>query len=154
MGETLMASSLQTSNGSKATPATLTSMRRAMDSFFDTMFFSEVHFDVATNPPVNLSENDGTYTLECSLPGYRKEDVEVEARGDAITITSSIRREEHEEKRRYHRHEIERRAFARTVALSGETDPDTIKASFQDGLLQVTMRPSKPVASKSIQISG
>jgi HSP20 family protein len=149
-----MANPLKTIDGDIGTPATLTSMRRLMDSMFDTMLLPDLRFELGTEPAVNLSEKNGTYTLECALPGYRKEDITIEARGDAITITGSAGRDEREERPRYHRHEVERRAFTRTIALPSEIDPESIAAKFENGLLEITMRPNKRVVTKTIPIAG
>ncbi len=131
----------------------IAAMRRAMmRSFFDPITLPEMALD--TMPAVNLYEKDGTYTLECAVPGYRKEDIKVDASGDVVTIGGSYERENSDEKAHYHRREVRRGSFTRSIALPQEIDPDKVTAKITDGMLTVTLRPSKAVRSKAIPVTA
>jgi HSP20 family protein len=82
-------------------------------------------------PAVNLYESDGTYTLECAVPGYGKDDITVDARADRVTIAGAYSRE------------IGVHTFARTIVLPEEIDADRVAAKLVDGLLTIVLRASK-----------
>lgn len=98
-------------------------------------------------PPVDVIEEEDEVVVTMELAGGRKEDVEVECRGDSLWIRGEKRRERsgHEEHRRY----VERTfgAFERTVPLPATVDPDSVETSFADGVLTVRIR--KRPASES-----
>lgn len=128
------------------------SMRQMMDSLFEARGFPGFATDL--EPAINLFEKDGTYTVECALPGYKKDDITVEARGDQVTISGSYSQEKTEDKNRYHRHELRHGSFSRTIALPQEVDPDHVTANLENGMLKVTLQPTKTIASKKIPVTG
>jgi HSP20 family protein len=132
--------------------ASFTTMRRAMvHSLLEPIVARTFEIDIV--PAVNLYEKGGFYTLECALPGYKKNDITVEANGDTVTISGSFSQEKTDEKQ-YHRRELRRGSFIRTVGLPQEIDSDKVTAIFENGILTVTLSPTKAVKAKSIPISG
>lgn len=126
-------------------------MRQMMDSLFDTATFPEI---ATSEPAINLYEKDGTYTVECAVPGYKKDDIKVEARGDQVLISASYSQEKSEDKNQYHRREIRQGSFSRMIALPQEVDPDQVTAKLEDGMLKITLRPTKAIKSKTIPVTA
>jgi HSP20 family protein len=125
--------------------ATFDAARRAM---FPSEYIKPV-------PAANLWEKDGTYTLECALPGYRKDDLKVDVHGNTVTLSGSYEFEKKEEGRAYyHRHELRQGSFKRNFVLPGEIDPESITASYHDGILIVKQRLLKTMPTKAIAIKG
>lgn len=152
-----MASLVKKANGT--TPAfedpftAFNAMRRAMmHSFFEPIVAPELAGEMV--PAINLYEKDGTYVVECALPGYKKDDITIEASGDTLTITGTYSSEKAEEKPHYHRREMRHGSFARTIALPQEVDAEKIAATFENGLLKVTLPAAKAIKAKSIPITG
>lgn len=128
------------------------SMRQMMDSLFDSTTLPE--FRNALEPAVNLYEKDGTYTLECAVPGYKKDDITVEARGDQVMISGKYSQEKTEEQNQYHCREMRQGSFMRTVGLPQEVDPDQVAAKLENGMLRITLHPTKSIKSKTIPVTG
>jgi HSP20 family protein len=124
-------------------------MRRWMDSFVD---FPALPEFAEFEPGVNVYEKDGTYTVECAVPGYRKDDISVEARGDQVTISGSFSHET-EHKNHYHRKELRQGSFTRVVDLPEEIDPEHVDARLENGMLKITLRPTHAVKAKNIPIT-
>ena len=127
-------------------------MRQMMDSFFDSATFPGMRAEL--EPAVNLYEKDGTYTIECAVPGYKKDDITVEARGDQVTISGSYSQEQNEKKNEYHRRELRQGSFTRTIALPQEVDPEKVVAKLESGMLKITLQPMKAIKSKTIPVTG
>jgi HSP20 family protein len=125
-------------------------MRRWMDSFVD---FPALPEFAEFEPAVNVYEKDGVYTVECAVPGYKKDDISVEARGDEVTISGSYSRES-EHKNHYHRKELRQGSFTRVVELPEEIDPEHVDAKLENGMLKIALRPTHPVKAKSIPITA
>lgn len=127
-------------------------LRQMMDSLFEGAPLPDI--GQMSGPAINLYEKDGTYMIECAVPGYKKDDVKVEARGDQVVISGSYSQEQNEEKNQYHRRELRQGSFTRTVVLPQEVDPDRVTAKLEDGMLKIELHPTKAIKSKTIPVIG
>jgi len=90
-------------------------------------------------PAVEVSESNGKLHVQAELPGLPPEEVRVEIGDDEIVIQGE-RRVEHEENRRgVRRTEREYGVFYRTIPLPEGAQVDQAKASFRNGLLEITV---------------
>ena len=123
-------------------------------SMFDDFFRNDIErfkgFDGTKGqvPAVNVSENETAFSLEVVAPGFAKGDFKLHVDEDMLTISSEAE-EKHEEKEgeRMIRKEYRRSAFSRSFTLPEIVDAEKISATYQDGLLQVSL-PKKEVVEK------
>ena len=95
--------------------------------------------DAGWLPAVEVSESNGKLHVQAELPGLSPEEVRVEI-GDHEIVIQGERRVEHEENRRgVRRTEREYGIFYRTIPLPEGAQVDHAKASFRNGLLEVTV---------------
>ena len=88
----------------------------------------------------DIKEKDNEYILEAELPGFKKEDVDVEVADGYLTISAS-RNYEHEEKDKEGNFVMRERrsgSFKRSYDTTG-IDTANIKASFENGVLTLEM---------------
>jgi HSP20 family protein len=90
-------------------------------------------------PKVDVVDCENEVLVKAEIPGVEKKDLDISVGEDSITIKGSTRREEKEEKGDYYRCEIARGAFSRTVALPATVDGTKARASFKDGMLELTL---------------
>ena len=101
-------------------------------------------------PPMDLVEADDHFLLKADLPGLGEEDVSIELRDNALTI-SGERKSEHEARERgWYRVERATGKFSRSLSLPDGIDPDAVTASFDKGVLEVWI--PKPEARKPRRI--
>lgn len=123
--------------------------------FFGDPFFSEASTAVAAFGTDVTDEGDA-YKLTADLPGFKKEDIQIEAENGILTISAERREETKEEdkKGRYLRRERTYGSYKRSFDLS-EVDDDNITAKYEDGVLTLEL-PKKTVpeleSKKSIAI--
>jgi HSP20 family protein len=102
-------------------------------------------------PAMDLVEADDHFLLKADLPGLGEEDVAIELRDNALTI-SGERKSEHETRERgWYRVERATGKFSRSLSLPDGVDPDAVTASFDRGVLEV--RIPKPEAKKPRRIA-
>jgi HSP20 family protein len=81
--------------------------------------------------------------VRADLPGLNKDDVKVDVTEDSITIQGERKREQEEEREGVYRSERAYGSFYRVIPLPEGTIADQAKATFKDGVLEVTM-PAPP----------
>jgi HSP20 family protein len=102
-------------------------------------------------PAMDLVESEDHFLLKADLPGLGEEDVNIEIRDNALTV-SGERKAEHEHRERgWYRVERSFGQFSRTLTLPEGVDADAVEASFDRGVLEV--RIPKPEQRKPRRIS-
>lgn len=92
----------------------------------------------------DITEKDGTYILEADLPGFKKEDINVDIDKDCLTITAEHKSEEKEENAdSYIRRERYYGSYTRSFNVKG-IDTEAITAAYNDGVLTLTMPKKEP----------
>jgi HSP20 family protein len=142
------------------------SLHRSMNELFDHFFrdfggaFEQPAWSRAStalvSPSVDIAETDSEIAITADLPGLEEKDIEVSLDNDVLTIRGS-RKEEREEKRKnYHLMERSYGSFQRTLHVPAGVDKDKVKASFKNGVLNVTLPklPEAKAARRKIEISA
>jgi HSP20 family protein len=90
--------------------------------------------------------------LELATPGFEPKEINVEVAG--ATVTVSGRRSETVEQKdvKYHRREMRRGGFTRTVTLPQDLDAEAVSATIDKGVLKVELTPIKPIAPRKIEV--
>ena len=118
---------------------------------FDTLFETGRSHQQRWVPAMDLVEADDHFLLRADLPGMSEEDVSIELRDNALTISGERKAEHEQSERGWVRVERQYGAFSRSLALPEGIDPDAVTASFDKGVLEV--RIPKPEQRKPRRIS-
>jgi HSP20 family protein len=101
-------------------------------------------------PAIDLHEEGERYVLRADLPGLSEQDVKIEVEDQVLTV-SGERHTQHEESREgYHRVERASGSFSRSVRLPRGVEAASIEASFDKGVLEVSI--PKPAESKPTRV--
>lgn len=90
-------------------------------------------------PRLNVSETDDAIRIEAELPGVAADDIEVELVDDVLTISGEKKTEQETKDERYHVMERSYGSFARSITLPFAVKPDQVQASFENGVLTITV---------------
>ncbi len=104
-------------------------------------------------PKVDVVERDEDILVKAELPGVDKKDLDVSVTDNTLTIKATTREETEKEEGEYHRHEIVSGSFARSILLPAEVDGDKAKATFKDGLLELTIPKVAKAKRRKIEVS-
>ncbi len=100
------------------------------------------------SPRVEAFQKGDRFIVRAELPGLKKDDVQVDMTEDAITIHGE-RHEEHEhEKGGYYRSERQYGEFYRSVPLPEGVITESAQASFNNGVLEISMQASPAEANR------
>ncbi|MXR42532.1 Hsp20 family protein [Halobaculum sp. WSA2] len=106
--------------------------------------------------PVDLLERDGEFVVVADLPGFGDEDVEVTVSGRTLTLRAESDDEETSAGAapdgQYHRRERRRRSVTRRVQLPDEVNESEATATYDHGVLTVTLPKREPDSGDGTQI--
>lgn len=120
-----------------------------MDDFFYPLNRRDsVSFNSAM-PSVDIYEKDDKVYFEVEVPGFDKENLNVDVKGKVITL-SGEKKEETEEKGESYRRERKYGSFERSFQLGFEAGDDAVEAKYENGILTVTI--TKPVEQQKKKI--
>lgn len=105
-------------------------------------------------PAMDIAEDDDRYVITLELAGAKKDDVTVEVHDGVLTVRGEKRseREETREQSRY----VERRygSFSRAFTLPSNADPNKVDASFNEGVLTVTLAKAAEGKARTVAIQS
>ncbi len=104
-------------------------------------------------PSVDLEDKGKEYALTADLPGFKKEDVDIEVTDDLVTIHAKKTQTEEEKKKNYVRRERAAQTFYRRIMLPEPVRSDEAKASLNNGTLEITLPKKEPKETKKLTIA-
>ena len=101
----------------------------------------------------DVIEKDNCYQLEAELPGFNKEDINIDLKNDTLTISASHseNKDEKDENGKYIRRERRNSSYQRSFHVEG-LKPDDIIAQYRNGVLTVNV-PKKEALPEKEEIS-
>jgi HSP20 family protein len=103
-------------------------------------------------PRVDISETDKEFHIKAEIPDVKKEDVKVSVENGVLTVRGEKKRESEEKGKKYHRIERQYGSFVRSFTLPDTVDESKIKASFAEGILNLTLQKTEHHKPKSIEV--
>lgn len=104
-------------------------------------------------PATDLIESDSHYVLRADLPGVSEDDITVELDRNVLTIAGE-RKSEHEDRTAgYYRVERSSGSFRRSVRLPEGIDAAAITATFDKGVLEVSVPKPELAKPQKVQIT-
>jgi HSP20 family protein len=106
------------------------------------------------SPKIDVFEKNNCLVTRVDLPGMKKEDVSVEVTDGHLALSGERKREIEEKKDDDYRSEREYGSFYRVVPLPEGVTLEDVKATFSDGVLEVSVPlPARPEAkARKVQI--
>jgi len=105
-------------------------------------------------PAINIWANDEGQFINTEMPGFKTEDIDINATADTLTISGSRKVDDMGEGSRYHRNERGYGEFKRTVQLPFMIDTASVKASFKNGVLAIHLQRAESDKPKKIAVKS
>ncbi|HTZ85552.1 MAG TPA: Hsp20/alpha crystallin family protein [Solirubrobacteraceae bacterium] len=126
-------------------------VNRLFGTFFDTQTRTGNGSLRRWIPAMDLVEEGEEYVLRADLPGLGEDDVNVELDDNVLTISGERSTEHSEQREGYRRIERASGSFSRSLTLPDGVDPESVKANFEHGVLEV--RVPKPEQRKPRRVA-
>ena len=107
-------------------------------------------------PSANIKENEDSFGIELVVPGFKKDAFKVEVHERNLTISAEEKSASEEKTETFLRKEYSFGSFSRSFRLPNTVDSDKIEASYEDGVLNLTIpkkEEAKPKEPKLILIN-
>jgi HSP20 family protein len=104
--------------------------------------------------PVDIRQTESEFVIEASVPGFKPDEVEVTFEEGMLTIKGQRSSEAEETKGQYVRRERRHASVYRQVGLPAEVRADEISASFDNGVLRVTVPRAQKAQPKRIPVTA
>jgi HSP20 family protein len=104
-------------------------------------------------PPVDIYEDAQKVVLKLEVPGIEEKDLDVRVENHTLTVKGERKFEAEEKEQNFHR--IERRygSFYRAFTLPSTVDTETVKASYNAGVLKLELDKKAEAQPKQIKIN-
>ena len=107
------------------------------DDMFDDHFFTKRENQIMKT---DVKEKDGNYILEIDLPGYTKENIDLNLNEEYLTVSAEMSTEtdDSNEKEKYLHKERFYGKCSRSFYVGENITEEDINASFKNGILSIT----------------
>ena len=94
--------------------------------------------------PLDFIDEGDHYNIHAELPGFTKENVDVQINSDGMTIRAKKETEKEDKKKNYLHRERAYSAFERSVSFPEEVDPAKAEGKMNNGILELKIPKKEP----------
>jgi HSP20 family protein len=133
----------------------LADVQQEMNRLFDSFFGRPATVSAGERmwvPVCDMYETKDDLHVAFELPGVREKDINLNITGDRLTLKGERKWEKDLADDGYHRLERVYGKFERTVPLPVPVQADKAKATYRDGVLEITLPKAEEVKPKQVKI--
>jgi len=132
--------------------AALLGLQRAMEGVMGSDWFGSRTSGSGAFPLVNVFNDGEDFVLVAELPGVKKEDLDIQVRGDTLRIQGK-KAISYDEGASVHRRERSTGQFDRTLTLPAEVDATKVAAEYRDGVLTLRLPRAESAKPRTVTIN-
>lgn len=136
----------------------MVTLRQAMDRLFEDSFVSPLslrHYNgEASAPALDVHQTADEIVVTAALPGMKADDVDITITGQTLSIRGEFKADEKVERDQYLYRERRFGSFHRQLQLPVRVQGDAATASFEDGVLTLTIPKAEEVKPRQIQVKA
>jgi HSP20 family protein len=104
-------------------------------------------------PAVDVYEDEHQVTLKIEVPGIDEKDIDVRVENNTLTVHGERKIEKEEKEENYRRVERQYGSFTRTFTLPTTVDSENVSATYDKGVLKVTLPKKAEAKPKQIKVN-
>lgn len=121
-----------------------------MDEFFNDAVKTRRNTFV---PSIDVSETEDQFLISAELPGMDKDNINISLENGRLSISGERTFEKEDKGKKFHRVESSYGSFERSFQLPDNVDEESISATYENGLLNISIDKSEDKVKKQIEIS-
>lgn len=130
-------------------------MRNEIDRLFEDAFNAPVgkwERNTVWGFPLDVTENNDTFMVKAAVPGITPDDLDITINDNVLTIKGETHFEETKEDEKIHLQERRFGSFMRSISLPTPVDADSVKATYENGVLTLSIPKAEAVKPKRIAV--
>lgn len=104
--------------------------------------------------PVDVEETDGEIVVTASMPGYARDEIDINVRNGTLYIEGATEDEREEKEATWHRRERRVGTVKRSILLPAAVDDERAEATLRDGVLRVTLPKRDQAPGRKISVQS
>ena len=130
-------------------------MTRRWETAFPNLFEDfDGDLEEVFKPAIESYVRNGNLVVRADMPGLEPKDIEVSILGNVLTVKGERKHEQEVKKEDYLHREVSYGAFERRMSLPEGTEADKVKATFKNGVIEVTVPMAKEAVAKKVPIES
>jgi len=101
---------------------------------------------------IDLEDRGKDFVLKAEMPGFKKEEIEIEVQEDSVEITGRVGWKYDKKAKGYVCKERACESFNRIVQLPEEVNTDAVTANLADGVLEIVLPKKSPKKTRKITL--
>lgn len=111
-----------------------------IDNFFDSYGNPKpLNGSKSFSPPTNIFSDKNTVTIQLSVPGFARNDIEIEVDNGTLVVCGEYSDAKERVEQNYHLSEFKTRSFKRSWDLDDSVNVDSIDANYESGILTISI---------------
>lgn len=103
-------------------------------------FPANIDLGFSFSPRIDVFADDKRFLVEAELPGIKKDEIKISLQDSILTISGEKKKAgDINDKKEYFRNERIYGNFSRSFTLPDDINPDSTEASFEDGVLKISI---------------
>jgi len=136
----------------------MVTLRQAMDRLFEDSVVSPISWRSLTGdtgaPALDVHQTDDEIVVTAALPGLKPEDVEITITGQTLSLRGEFKGDDEVKRDQYLYRERRFGSFHRQVQLPVRVQGDQANATFEDGVLTLSIPKAEEVKPRQIQVKA
>ncbi len=136
----------------------LVGMRQAMDRLLEGGYVRPsrplMEWSELAQPSLDMYQTAKEVVVKAALPGVNPEDVDIKISGNTLTIKGETKQEEKSEEEDYLCRECHYGSYYRAITLPQAIRGDKAEATFEDGVLTLTIPKTEVEKPKKVEIKA
>jgi HSP20 family protein len=104
-------------------------------------------------PAMDLEDREKDYLLKAEMPGFKKENIEIEVEDNFIAITGEVGWKYDKKEHEYICKERACKTFYRIVDLPEDIKVDEVTANLSEGVLEITLPKKTPKQKRKVKVA-
>ncbi|HZD58977.1 MAG TPA: Hsp20/alpha crystallin family protein [Anaerolineae bacterium] len=129
-------------------------MQEELGKTFERVFGPERMPEAFWTPDVDIYEKENNIIVRMDLPEVKPEDVDISIVDNTLRIKGERKHIEEVKEENYYRTERRFGSFERTIELPVAVKTEEIKATYKEGVLQITLPKAEEKKAKEIRITA
>ncbi len=123
-----------------------------IDNAFGSLLSRDYYDEDRLSPSVDVYEKSDKYVINAEIPGLSKEEIKIDVKDGALTISGEKKYEEKKEDENYIRVERRYGKFERRFNLPENVNVESVSANYKNGVLEVSLPKKEEAKPKQIDV--